>query len=233
MRRRSFEEIVMQFGTLARGSLLLPLLISHALGQTTRPADQSTPQGTLKLLFTANAVSDGNTLRSLLLAESPAQQHMLLAMVDKKNADHDLTKSLMARFSDQWKTDPFLSAQRQLPPVFERIDQAQMTLDGDTASLQASAASTPFTLKRTDGKWRIPLAVMFRNIDSDQLEQHAHEIDIQVRVMRSAAVDVNAGKYASQADALQDIKEKMFNAAIADHAAATQPAVKGDSQTPP
>ena len=41
--------------------------------------------------------------------------------------------------------------------------------------------------------------------------------------MQSAATDVTAGKYATQDLAVQDIKQRMYTAALDDHAASTQP----------
>jgi hypothetical protein len=217
--------------------LILPLLLlsaSSAPAQTTAPAttpsaalDQTTPRGTLKLFFTADARSDGDAMRPLLAPANPAEAHMIDAMADKKNADRALTNALKAKFPDQWKTDPRQQAENELPMVYTAIDQSDQTIDHDTATLKAGGGQgPPMTLKQTDGKWRIPLAALVQVLDPNKLEKGAHQIEIQVQVMHTAAIDVSAGKYASQDLAIADIKQKMFDAALADHSAATKPAAQ-------
>jgi hypothetical protein len=203
--------------------------IPPASAQTTNPSppDSSSPRGVLKLFFSADARGDGDAMKALLVADSPSAQQLIDAIGDQKKADHDLTGALVARFPDQWKNDPRQAAVADLPQIFARIDQAQQHIDGDSATLQAAGAdSSPFTLKRVGGQWRIPLTVLSAGGNSDELQNRAHQIEIQVAVMRQAAIDVAAGKYASQSDAVEDIKRRIYTAALADHVAATQAATQ-------
>jgi hypothetical protein len=85
--------------------------------------------------------------------------------------------------------------------------------------LTAPGADKPFTLRRTEGKWRIPVSAMFPNVDPATLVGQAHQIEIQVTVMRAGAADVAAGKYASASEAIEDVKKRIFDAALADHKA--------------
>ncbi|HUB26265.1 MAG TPA: hypothetical protein VL992_12620 [Tepidisphaeraceae bacterium] len=205
------------------------ILVRSTAAQATNPStpDSTTPRGVLKLFFSADARGDGDAIEALLLAEHPGEQDLIVAIGDQKDADRDLTGALIARFPDQWKSDPRQQAVADLPQIFARIDQAKQQIDGDTATLQASDAdSTPFTLRRVDGHWRIPLAVLSNGGNAAELQNRAHQIEIQVNVMRQAAVDVKSGKYATQADAVEDVKRRIYTAALADHIAATQAATQ-------
>jgi predicted NUDIX family NTP pyrophosphohydrolase len=209
------------------GRIIIGLLILvelPAIAQTTLPStqpaavDQSTPKGALKVFFRAEASSDGNALLTILLAENPAQKHMIAAMADKKNADRDLTAALSKQFPAQWPSDPRQTAMKDLPGIFDQIDLSEQTVGHDTAQVKAqNADSPPFTVRRVDGQWRIPLAVIMPTDDPAKLETDARQIEIQVGVMRQAAGDVAAGKYSTFDQAVQDIKQRMFTAALEDH----------------
>jgi hypothetical protein len=223
----------MPFRSIKRLVAIVVLISSSALAQSTQPStqpaaalDQTTPKGTLKLFFTADAHSDGGALRPLLLAETPAQTHMADAMTAKRDADRALTHALMVKFPDRWPADPLAQANSELPLVYDKIDQSGQEIAGDTATVHAGGEqAVPITLKRIDGKWLIPLGTLLQVVDADQLETNAHQIQIQVKVMLAAADDVKAGKYADMDKAVEDIKQRIFTASVDDHAA-TQPATQ-------
>lgn len=221
---------------LAIVGLSLLLLTLPALGQTEGPAtepttlpsaplDQTTPRGTLKLYFTAGANSDGDAIASLLLAGDFAEEHMIAALAAARNCDRQLTEAMMKRFPDQWKVDPRAQANKELPGVYQAIDRADERISGDIATIQAAGAKSPLTLRRVGQKWFIPLGSIIGSPGPEALEQRAHQIMIQVQVMRGAITDVNAGKFATQDAAVADIKQRMITTALADHQAhaATQP----------
>jgi hypothetical protein len=203
-----------------------PATLPTELAASTQPSaaiDLTTPRGALKVFFTADAGSDGAALSSVLLPDGASQQHMVTALADQKTADRELTDALKAKFPDQWKTDPRQEQMQQLPGVYDTIDRAEQTQDGDTATLKVGGGEgSPLTLKKVNGQWRIPLAALIQSVDDGKLDSDAHQIDIQVKVMNSAASDVAAGKYATQESAVEDIKKRMMTAAVDDHAAAKQ-----------
>jgi len=204
--------------------LLTCALASFSFAQSTQPAlDSSTPRGALKLFFTAEVGEDGDALKHLLAAENPAQEHLIAAVAAQKNADRALTDALYAKFPDQWKADPRKAALAVLPAIYQNIDKADQQINGDTATVHAAGSDQPpVTLKRVKGQWRIPLAVISTNVDPADVDKRAHQVEIQAGVMRQAASDVSAGKYATKDEAIQDVKQRMYTAALADHVASTQ-----------
>jgi hypothetical protein len=240
---KEFEMVRRQFiaGSIVGLSLLSPS--RPALAQTPEPApvpdptpatapvavaplDQTSPRGTMKLYFTAGAHSDGDALGSLLLASNFPEEHMIAALVAARNCDRDLTAALMKKYPDNWKVDPRVEAEKQLPAVYNTIDQSDQEISGNIATLQAPGAKSPLTFRLVAGKWFIPLASIIGSPPPEELEQRSHQIMIQANTMRSAIDDVNAGKYATQDAATSDIKKRMMEAALADHQAATQPATQ-------
>jgi hypothetical protein len=206
------------------------LIAATVAAQTTAPStapsvavDQSTPRGAIKVYFLANARGDGAALRGLLLGESPAQDHLIAAIADQKDADRVLTDAIAGKFPDEQNPDPRQAALGELPAIDAKIDGSGEQITGDTAAVNSGSGDRPFRLKRVDGKWRIPLEVLRQDVDPDKLEHAAHQIEIQVQAMRGGADDVAAGKYATRAEAVQGINQQMFSAALADHDA-TQPA---------
>jgi hypothetical protein len=204
--------------------LISCFLALPVFAQTTLPSfDQATPRGALKLFFSAQTHDDGDAMQALLISDNPAEQHIIAAVADQKNADKVLTDALIAKFPDQWKSDPRKAEAADLSSIFDNIDQAELQITGDTATLHAAGSDQPpFTLKRINGRWRIPLAVLFQSLDPADLENRAHQIEIQVEVMREAAKDVAAGKYSTKEEAADEVKQRIFTAALADHTAATQ-----------
>src|ERR1700722_10198227 len=211
-----------------RSLLLSGLFACSAFAQTTAPSlDQSTPRGALKLFFSAQAREDGDVLPFLLIADNPAQQRLIAAVAAQKNADLALTNALVAKFPDQWKSDPRAAQLAALPAVFDKIDQCEQHIDGGTATLRAAGSDQPpVTLKRVNGKWRLPLEVLAPAADPATTEARAHQIEIQVNVMRQAAADVAGGRYSSKDEAIQDVKQRMYTAALADHVESTQPSTR-------
>jgi hypothetical protein len=210
------------------------LIQSNAFAQTTAPAtqaaavlDQTTPRGTLKLFFEAYAARDGDAMKPLLYAANPAEVHMVAAKCDSFNADRALTDALQAKFPDPSHGDPRAQALADLPQIYQVVDNSTQVITGDTATLQKpDAQAVPLTFKLVDGRWVMPLEVLVQETDPEHLEANAHQIDVQVKVMRAAIADVAAGKYTDLNTAAQDVKERMFNAAVADHAASTQAATQ-------
>jgi hypothetical protein len=214
-------------GPVAAALSILSFLSTAGLAQTTMPAttqaglDQSTPRGALKLFFECKARSDGDGMRQILLPSSPAQEQIVAALADQNNAARDLSQALETRFPQDGPT-PSELAERQLPPVFEKIDQSKLTIDGDDATLiSPNPDAKPFMFHRKDGKWRIPLSALLTDVDSAKLMKQAHQIEVQVVVMRAGAADVNAGKFTSASEAIEDLKKQMYDAAMADRTAAS------------
>jgi hypothetical protein len=207
------------------------LLQSNALAQTTAPStqpaaalDQTSPRGTLKLYFTADASKDGAAMKPLLLAANPAEAHMVNAWCQSRTADRTLTDAMRAEFPKEWPADPRAQATADLPQIYQKVDDSAQVITGDTATLKATdAQAVALTFKLVNGKWVMPLAVLLQDTDSDHLEANAHQIDIQVKVMQAAAADVAAGKYADMNKAVEDVKSRIFDASVADHAASTEP----------
>jgi hypothetical protein len=205
------------------------LFAAVALAQTTETTtapviavDQMTPRGALKLYLTADARSDGEALRQVLIGDDEAQKAMILVIAGRKDADRKLTAALAAKFPEQWTTDPKAAADAALARELPAVDRVAEKIDRDTATLQGpGAADRPFTLRRIDGKWCIPLAVLKQDVDPATLERDRQAIGAEIQVMQTAGDDVAAGKYASLKEAVDAIKNQLLQAALK---AQTQPA---------
>jgi|GEM_PF-5311549 len=208
------------------------LLASLAAAQTTAPAtqpiavDQSTPRGTIKVFYSAEATSDGKVFRQVMLPTTPAQEKIADAIADKTDASREFTAALFKKFPENWQNiDPAKKGVDDLPRVLDMIDHSIELIDGETAKVQMlSSQAVPIALKRVNGKWFLPMDLFVQGDQPDAtLEQNAHQIEIQVKAMRQGTDDVLAGKYKTAGDAAQDVKQKMFTAALDDHAVSTQP----------
>ncbi len=221
-------------GGLAFVSACLVLLVAASFAQTTLPSsplDQTTPRGTLKLFFLADSRSDGAALKPLVQTANPSEEKIVATMSAKKSADLELTTALATKFPDSTQPAPKLPTEADLAPVFEKIDEATQNITADTATLSASGETAPpFTLKKVGDKWMIPLSVLLPSVEPEVLAQQSHQIEIQINVMKAATTDVNGGKYATRAEAIEGIKKQIFDAAIADHAAAAGAATKPATQ---
>ena len=232
-------------------SLVLGLVLSGAaIGQTTIPAtapatapvatlpaaDQTTPKGTLRMLFAATDAGDGPTIRSLLYTSSPLEEKMADTMANMSSAMAALQKAMKESFGEaQTKAqlgDIAAAAKMRDDLLAKQPEQ----IDGDTAviHLEGMGNFRPVDLKKVDGKWKILIGKSFEKADPAAVEKQLAATSIQIKVIRDVAVDVAAGKHKNVSDVKQTLDARVRQAImqyVQDQSkAATQPSTAPATQ---
>lgn len=205
-------------GMAACGLAILTTAVS--LAQTTAPAtrsttapttlpaaDQTTPKGALRMLFTATDDGDAAVIRSVLYTSTPLEEKMATTMADMSSAMATLQKAMRASFGEeQTRTqvgDPAAAARVR----DELLAKQTETIDGDHAVIRLESMGNfkPVELKNDAGKWKVLIGKSLEKADPAMVEKQLDATGIQVKVIRDIAADVSAGKF----KILPDIKQAM------------------------
>ena len=200
-------------------AILLFSGITH--GQTTLPADQSTPRGVMKLLESAAARGDEQSLLHLIQTQSSTEEKYLRAYAENVAAQRSLRKAIATKFPDQAHNDE-QSLDQQLSAVDSSIDAMTETINGDTATLGPAEAPdnlrTPFV--RVDGRWMLPFDSFFAG--ATDLDHSADTLRMMSSVLNGIAADVSSGKLKTMDEIREAGQTRMIEAAVRAQAS-TQP----------
>ena len=76
------------------------------------------------------------------------------------------------------------------------IEEAKVTLDGNTALVQYTGATdAPIRLVKIDGRWKLPVAQLLDGADSKAGEKGVNELLSEAQIARRMADEITAGKF--------------------------------------
>jgi hypothetical protein len=202
--------------------ILLLLLPTLSLAQppapsASRPAptpfDPASPQAAVESLTTALAAGDAPRIRSLLYATTDPERRMVEAMVAMSQSIARLRPVVSTRFGDepaqQVTGDPAARAADQ----HAKLESAYVQTAGDTAHVTfPDAATDPITLRRLDGRWRIPVASHAPNLSPEQLDQRAADLITAAHAIDEVTTLCQGGKWHTPNDVLIAIQEHILKA---------------------
>jgi hypothetical protein len=190
----------------------------------TAPADPATPKGTLKLL--AGAMDDGDveTLRELILADSPLEGRMRDAQISLSRATAVLRDALVRSFGEQVLGE--LNTQAELQQRLADIDAANADVNGDSARI--TIGPDKYDLKRIGQHWKLSLGATAKDLEPVMLEQSLEEMAIRSTVYEETAIEVADGRYQNTDEVGQALQGKLM-VAMMRQAAATEPAATQES----
>jgi hypothetical protein len=163
----------------------------------TEPAvDLSTPKAALRALSAALHDGDAGRLREVLATTNPAEERMIGAIAQTAAAFNRLHAAAAQAFGDAAAARFTGETEEQYAQSLGRIDAAEVAIDGDKASVRYPGAVEPeYELRRTDGRWRVPMAQFSRGADAATLDARVAEASGQVRIVLELAGEIGAGKY--------------------------------------
>jgi hypothetical protein len=181
---------------------------------TSRPVDASTPKGSLKALAQALDAGQRQAVLDLLLAQSPAERKVAEATADLAEAAATLRRAAIKAFGEE-AARPLGVEAGATPEALGRIDAAKIQLDGDRATVRTdSAEGPPMILVRSDGRWRVPISELSRDVEPADLDRNVAALIDQARLMRQLAAEVSAGKYTTAPDARQALDKRIVQSAF-------------------
>lgn len=203
--------------------MLSTLAVAQSAAPVTRPttspatlpaADQTTPKGALRMLFTATDAGDAAVIRSVLYTASPLEEKMAKTMAELSSAMATLQSAIGTTFGgDQARVqaDNRAAASRIRDELLAKLTEA---IDGDHAVVKLDAMGNfqPMEFKKIDGQWKVLIGKSLEKTDAATVEKQLDATAIQVKVIRDVAADVSAGKFKTVADVKQTMDAKVRQA---------------------
>lgn len=133
--------------------------------------DQSSPKAAARTLFEAMAAGDEDAAFAVLIVED-RYRPMVSATMANMRAQNELEDAFVDKFGQEaWDSSSRRFASSPPDDAMEQIEQAEVNIDGDTATMTVRGDTV--TLRRVDGDWKIAFADMMGAPESDEDIQEA------------------------------------------------------------
>lgn len=206
-----------------------------ATGPSTAPAAQEnaiesdSPRDALKRLAIAMDAGDAETIRSLFVAPSPREEHMVSAMADLAEAFAKVRTAAAAAYgADRARivtNEPSAKIDKQLAA----IASADESINGDQATLRLAdpaAQGRPTFLQRVDGQWKILLGPVTDAIDPVGLDEIIATMALESAAIHDFAAELGTDKYKTPEEAAVALRGAVMRIATQGAHAATRPATE-------
>ena len=199
---------------------------SPAPSPATVPADQSTPKAALKTFSRALETGDASRVRELLSAEGEHERELAEATVTLAEASAQLARAASSAFGDE-RARPLGVDPHATEEAIERIDAATEKIDGESATLRIADSDDPaIVLVRRNGKWRVPVAELMKNVEAADVQRNVADMIWQAKQMRELSEEVSTGKYATAAEARQALDRRIMERSLPPLRSTTAPTTR-------
>jgi len=164
--------------------------------------DTTTPRGTLKVLAAALRDGDGQRIRQVMYATSPAETRMVAAMADMAKAMADLQKAAVKSFGEEGAKEIVGDSRATDAEGRARIDAADVRVQGDSATvIVREGEDAPVILRRIEGHWKVPMAELSKNADPAALDERLAELSEQRKLVAQLTQEIAEGQFTGAAQA--------------------------------
>jgi hypothetical protein len=171
--------------------------------QPALPAEPATPKDALKILAAAMRDGDADKLKSVVLTRDQAEVRMLGAMAGLAGSLARLNQSAVKAFGEDDASRFTDDSSAHFSETLARIDGAEVTIDGDKATVRYSGpGELPFEMRRVrpahasqEGQWKVPMSELSPSADPGTLDQRLGELNVQRKIVDELADEIAAGKY--------------------------------------
>lgn len=231
MRRRALVASLLAFGALAAAQSPPPADKSRP-DPPSRNLGQDTPKDTLKLLAAAMRDGDADQMRRLIHTTNTAETRMVGAMTDMAKAMARLQKAAVKAYGEEGAKEVVGDTQATDAEGRARIDSAEVKVQGDTATVvMAEGENAPVSLKRVDGRWKIPMSELSKGADPAALDERLTELAEQAKLVRQIAEEIETGKFTGPAQAYDAWQSRAMQ--VVSRKPAKGPSGDGDRKPPP
>jgi hypothetical protein len=214
---RLSRQIRTWFTRVAAFFFLAATAMAHAGAPATRhvAVDLSTPKNAVRTMFAAEEMADGSALRDSFFAATQAERDLVTAYAELIVAARHLRDAARDKFAPDNGAAPNPAVIRDGslpggpgPEDEQQLANAQVQVDGDSATVRLPDSPAPIKLKRSDNQWRIDLAD-YAAIQPSELSEQTEVNHGLAAAMDEAAEEIIAGKYASAQEAESAIQQKI------------------------
>jgi hypothetical protein len=191
---------------------LLMVWVGGAAGAaTTQPAaaDYSTPKAAARSFVQALANGDSAAAEEAVIA-SPEQMKNVDLLAMMAGSMKKLTDAAVAKFGEEGQS--IAGQHARLEENLKQIDDAQVQVNDDVATLASADQKRPVTLKKQNGQWKVDMGSM---PGTEQLTQAAGAIRAMAKAANDTAGEISKDQYKSVEEARDAFQKKMMAALLA------------------
>jgi hypothetical protein len=184
---------------------LLILLLLPGAHMRAADIDPASPKGAMKSFYEAMEAGDAGAVRALFYTASDTEK----ALADAYAAQLTAAKMLGDAAKNKYgATGDALSKGMPVRDEIAKLDAAEVTIDGDNATLKLPGQPRPLRLVKFDGRWRLSIAD-FAGATPENIAGQTAVIKEMAGVFTTVAADITADKFAGAPDAQRALQQKL------------------------
>jgi len=186
---------------------LLAVCFITTFAWTTRAADidPTSPRGAMKSFYDAMEAGDATAVRALVYAANDAEKSLADAYTAQLTAAKALGEAAKNKYG---ATGDALSKGMPVRDEIARLNTAEVTIDGDNASLKFPGQPKPLHMMKSEGRWRLSIAD-FAVATPENIAGQTAVIKEMAGVFTSVAADITADKFPTAPDAQRALQQKL------------------------
>jgi hypothetical protein len=186
----------------------LCILILIATSNPARAADAATagPLTALVSLYDAMEAGDPGGVRASFHTANDAERELADAYAAYLTAAKALGDAAKTKFA---ATGDALSKGLPVRDAKARLASAEVTVDGDTATVRFPDQPKPLRLVRSDGRWRVSIADYAGAATGENVAGQMAVIKDMTAVFNAVAADITADKYPTAPEAQRGLQSKL------------------------
>lgn len=185
-----------------RTSVSLAVLLFTALLAAAADVDMSTPKGALKAFYEAMEAGDAAAVRASFHTANDTEKALADAYAAQLTAARALGEATKAKFAT---TGDALSRGLPLRDEIAKLDTAEVTVNGDKATVKLAGDAKPLRLVKSDGRWRLSLA----DYAGDDPAAQTAALKDMATAFQTIAAEIQADKFPTAADAQRALQQKL------------------------
>lgn len=187
--------------------------------------DEAALREALKTLAKALQQGRADGIRQVIHAANPTERKMVDAMASMAAQIAKLYKASAKAFGEEQAK----ALTGDVVAEMKRIDEADVSIDGDAATVRYKPGETeetpaggegeptpappvPMLLRRVDGRWMVPMAELSRDATPEGIEQRLADLAAQTKVIADLTAEIAAGKHRTVERAAEAWQSKMMQA---------------------
>jgi hypothetical protein len=181
---------------------LIALLSFPLLARAAAEPDLSTPKGTMKAFYEAMESGDATAVRGFFHAATDAEKALADAYAAQLTAAKALGDAAKAKFG---AAGDALSKGLPLRDEIAKLDAAEVSVNGDRATINIAGQPNPLRLIKVEGRWRLALA----DFAGENLPGQTAALKDMAAALQTIATDIQADKFPAPADAQRALQQKL------------------------
>jgi hypothetical protein len=176
-----------------------------AAGAPAAAADPAGPKAALKQFYEAMEAGDPAAVRASFYTAGDDEKALADAFADQLTAARALGEAAKTKFA---ASGDALSKGLPLRDEIARLDSADVTVDGDNATIKLAGQARPLRLSKAEGRWQILIADYAGATPANVAAQTAVLKDMAA-ALNAVAADITADKFPSATEAQRALQQKL------------------------